>query len=316
MIEGVENDDKYRMVEDEFVTVAGDFTKHLHAAEYQRLKTLAKSQNADAISSISRPVTGEMTDLVRRRQKALGLAASQRRGIHKVLGRRDIRIASDDEEPWFGTSLQGLMDSPRKTLPLTSVASAVAETRAAAGYRVGSGRSSEANRHPARTPASDLAMRDLRGSIQATTPKQDSSTDSEGDNEDEDEDNLDAPTVSLTLFQNRPVMERPKKSVPTVATTKPSASPLPQPPLAARTVSTQHPFRTSNSQQSKSNVVAHTLARVPPSLEKQPIDLTQDDNDDGDNDDFFARRRNQRDQKRKRSKVTNPSGGLDDIPFM
>ncbi len=36
MIDGLEDDDKYRMVEDEFVATAGTFTAHLHAAEYQR----------------------------------------------------------------------------------------------------------------------------------------------------------------------------------------------------------------------------------------------------------------------------------------
>ncbi|RSM01437.1 hypothetical protein CEP52_008570 [Fusarium oligoseptatum] len=41
---GPQHDDRYRMVEDEFVNMAHQFTTHLHRAEYNRLKSLAKSQ--------------------------------------------------------------------------------------------------------------------------------------------------------------------------------------------------------------------------------------------------------------------------------
>ncbi len=77
MLDGIENDDGYRMVEDEFLSVAGEFTRHLHAAEYQRLKQLAKAQNAETIRNISRPITRTMSDLFKRRQTALSTAASQ-----------------------------------------------------------------------------------------------------------------------------------------------------------------------------------------------------------------------------------------------
>jgi hypothetical protein len=136
MIEGIDHDDKYRMVEDEFLAVAGDFTRHLHTAEYQRLKNQAKSQNAETIQNISRPVTGEMTDLVKRRHAALDTAAKQRRGITRVLGKRAAgdNSTSEDEStrPRQPTSLQGLMDSPRKlAAPLTLSG---AGTRVSAGF--------------------------------------------------------------------------------------------------------------------------------------------------------------------------------------
>jgi hypothetical protein len=35
---GLDKDDRYRMVEDEFLEAAKMFTQHLHAAEYQRMK--------------------------------------------------------------------------------------------------------------------------------------------------------------------------------------------------------------------------------------------------------------------------------------
>lgn len=156
MIEGVDNDDKYRMVEDEFLAVAGDFTRHLHTAEYQRLKNLAKSQNADTIQSISRPVTGGMTDLVRRRHAALDTASRQRQGLSKVLGKRaasgnDSTTGDEGDAPRHrpATSLQRLMDSPRKrAAPLALPAAARSgirgstnATSSSPSRRVGSGAS-------------------------------------------------------------------------------------------------------------------------------------------------------------------------------
>ncbi|TPX09088.1 uncharacterized protein E0L32_001650 [Thyridium curvatum] len=138
MIEGADNDDKYRMVEDELLATAKMFTAHLHNAEYQRLKKLAKSQNAETIKNISRPVTGNMTDLVRRRQTTLSRTARQRAGIKRARARvNDGDGDSDDDEgdaAFAGTALQGLMASPRKTaVPLTALTSVAGGTRAAAG---------------------------------------------------------------------------------------------------------------------------------------------------------------------------------------
>lgn len=112
----IPSDDKYRMVEDEFLAMAGSFTKHLHAAEYQRLKDMASSRNADTIRTISRPVTGQMTDLVKKRQEALKLAERQGKVLRKRKGREEEETEEEDggEVPWVGTSLQGLMESPRK----------------------------------------------------------------------------------------------------------------------------------------------------------------------------------------------------------
>ena len=125
MIEGVDYDDMYRMVEDEFLAVAKDFTRHLHAAEYQRLKGLAKSQNAETIQNISRPVTGKMTGPVKRRHAALNTASRQRNGIADFLDKRATGNASKNHDEKQSsrrpaTSLQGLMDSPRKqNVPLS-----------------------------------------------------------------------------------------------------------------------------------------------------------------------------------------------------
>lgn len=116
MVPGFQNDDRWRMVEDEFVAVAHKFTAHLHASEYQRLKKLAREQKTDAVLSISRSVTAPMTSAVRRRQAARSLEASQTRGIKRALskGTNADDKEGGDEIPWAGTNLHTLMESPRK----------------------------------------------------------------------------------------------------------------------------------------------------------------------------------------------------------
>ncbi|EEU40301.1 uncharacterized protein NECHADRAFT_91020 [Fusarium vanettenii 77-13-4] len=123
---GPQHDDRYRMVEDEFVNMAHQFTTHLHRAEYNRLKSLAKSQNADTIREIERPVIGAPTLLARRRQESARRAVKQR-GF--------MRNGDEEETPFVGRSLKGLMESPRKEHKWISGGMAgAAATRAAAGF--------------------------------------------------------------------------------------------------------------------------------------------------------------------------------------
>ncbi|KAG6104264.1 hypothetical protein E4U31_002078, partial [Claviceps sp. LM219 group G6] len=49
-------DDKYRMVEDELLHTAQQYTTHLHRAEYIRLKAVISSRNAHTIREMERPV--------------------------------------------------------------------------------------------------------------------------------------------------------------------------------------------------------------------------------------------------------------------
>ncbi|KAJ4328550.1 hypothetical protein N0V84_001068 [Fusarium piperis] len=123
---GPQHDDRYRMVEDEFLNMAHQFTTHLHRAEYNRLKSLAKSQNADTIREIERPVFGAPTLLARQRQESARRAVKQRKFM---------RDGDEDETPFVGRSLKGLMESPRKEHKWISGGMAgVAATRAAAGF--------------------------------------------------------------------------------------------------------------------------------------------------------------------------------------
>ncbi|KAK5658301.1 hypothetical protein OQA88_2276 [Cercophora sp. LCS_1] len=116
MIPGPQHDDAYRMVEDEFQSIAHEFTRHLHAAEYQRLRNLAKEQGEQTLRNIERPVVGEMSVLTKRRHAALG----KKRAIAEVLSEEEGAVGSVGR----GSGLQGLMDSPRKSAPvLQSIAS-------------------------------------------------------------------------------------------------------------------------------------------------------------------------------------------------
>lgn len=139
MDEGMDHDDKYRMVEDEFLTVAQKWTVHLHAAEYKKQKKMVKARNAETIDSISRPVTGKMPDHTRRRVEGVAKSKAQRTAIEALLGKKAAADETDSDEdglPYVGTSLHCLMDSPgKKAASLSKIASAKVTTRAAAGFQ-------------------------------------------------------------------------------------------------------------------------------------------------------------------------------------
>lgn len=139
MEEGREHDDKYRIVEDEFLTVAKSFTVHLHTAEYKRLGKMAKTRNADAINSISRPVVGRMPDATRRKAEEVARSKNQRNILEKLVGKKEDGLSGGSDEetlPFVGTSLYGLMTSPKKRgISLMNISSPTKTTRAAAGFR-------------------------------------------------------------------------------------------------------------------------------------------------------------------------------------
>ncbi|RYO98925.1 hypothetical protein DL764_006958 [Monosporascus ibericus] len=133
MIEGIEADDRYRMVEDELLIIAQRFTAHLHAAEYQRLKEASKSRNAKTIKDISRPVVGPITELAKRKQERKARAEKQRLARKKALADQD-DTESESDDHYRGTSLFGLMESPvKKATRLDSLVATSTTTRAAAG---------------------------------------------------------------------------------------------------------------------------------------------------------------------------------------
>ncbi|KAH8681707.1 hypothetical protein BX600DRAFT_505365 [Xylariales sp. PMI_506] len=167
MEEGLDADDRYRMVEDEFNATAQRFTAHLHAVEYQKLKSVAKLQNAQAIQDISRPVVGRMSELVRKKQDRRSRPKKGKAALEAATADTD----SDAETTYHGTSLFGLMESPRKKAPTMDIAASIpSSTRAAAGF----GRSSPVSSPPrppttSRCPGQNSAGQ--RGIASSTIPR-------------------------------------------------------------------------------------------------------------------------------------------------
>jgi hypothetical protein len=200
MDEGMANDDKYRMVEDEFLTIAKQFTVHLHAAEYKKQQKIVKSRNAETINSISRPVTGKMPDHTKRQVEAASRARSQKAALEGVLGKKaeDGSDDSDDGDglPYFGTTLHGLMDSPRKkAASLARLGTITGTTRAAAGFT-----RSAAQSKPDRNQESPMSKVAFRAAA-AVQSKDEELTESS------DDDDLDAhiPAPKLTALDRKPV---------------------------------------------------------------------------------------------------------------
>ncbi|KAJ5746289.1 hypothetical protein N7520_011471 [Penicillium odoratum] len=139
LLEGLDKDDAWVMVEDEFYAIAQTFTKHLHYAEYVRRKKEAKARGAEAIKEIQRPTDGQTTipDAVLLRKGAEALAARQQQGLARLHGPVDDLEEHSDEDDgaWTGTHLHGLMTSPRKSRSLVGSYGIKSSTRAAAGFR-------------------------------------------------------------------------------------------------------------------------------------------------------------------------------------
>lgn len=140
MLEGFHRDDRFRMVEDEFLDAAKQFTQHLHATEYQKMKRAARLQNATTINSISRPVTTRMPDQTKRKVDSMARAKRQLDIIHSLTNRKSHGSGSGEDSDehgsaWLGTALHGLMKSPRQSATsLDTIGKATAMPRAAAGF--------------------------------------------------------------------------------------------------------------------------------------------------------------------------------------
>ncbi|RDW69398.1 hypothetical protein BP6252_08418 [Coleophoma cylindrospora] len=191
MDEGIDRDDKYRMVEDEFLSTAKRWTVHLHTAEYHRQKRLARSKNAITINSISRPVTQKMPQQTRRKLESVDRSKAQRSMLLGLLGRKDVNgedSNSDeaDDLPYVGTSLHGLMDGPRKSAgSLTRFGSITSCTRAAAGFQ-------KSTQHLSQTPKHSTLSQPRQ--ILDNSPMYGSATESS-----DDDDDLDGPIAAPIL---------------------------------------------------------------------------------------------------------------------
>jgi hypothetical protein len=205
MEEGFDHDDRYRMVEDEFLAVAQTFTKHLHAAEYARMKHAAKAQNAATINSISRPVTMKMPEHTKRKLDAQARAKKQAGAIKGVLGKGSGNESEDERagKGWRGTSLNELMESPRKSAAsLRGLGSFRAATKAAAGIK-----------KPQRNSTLDYAISDSEEDAACLTRPARQVVQQDGDDETTDDDNdLDAQPPYSTSTVTVPAASRSFKS--------------------------------------------------------------------------------------------------------
>ncbi|UKZ73935.1 hypothetical protein TrVFT333_001589 [Trichoderma virens FT-333] len=165
MVPGPLNDDKFRMVDDEFLHIAQRFTAHLHRAEYDRLKALAKAQNAATIREIERPIVPDAAPTARARQRSESAqrAMKQRKALEAEGGDDgdgDGRRAKGEEQRslWAAPGLRGLMEAPKREgrtiMPAASASSSSSSrTRAAAGF---SSKSSPQQDRQSRAPSPPL----------------------------------------------------------------------------------------------------------------------------------------------------------------
>ncbi|CVK89334.1 hypothetical protein FPRO06_03918 [Fusarium proliferatum] len=280
---GLDHDDRYRIVEDEFVNMAHQFTLHIHTSEYNRLKNLAKHQNADTIREIERPVIGAPTLLTRHRQEDVRRKAKQR----KLLG-TDANEKKDS--PYVGSSLQGLMESPRKEHKWISIGLAdTAATRASAGFNS--------------QKISPLRLK--QGSNSSSAKKRQMPL---GDDDETDDGNdLDLATPSCTAATKA------------ARTTHTSSSVMPR--SAPRTVfSTPRTLKSAMNTTSRPGSSVKRPTTAPGGSEARKVTKSRDIEEDIDDDDPFGinkrriQRQKSREQFRRTEEKTPSKPSLNDIP--
>jgi hypothetical protein len=129
---GLDQDDIWIMVEDELQATASLFTRHLHAAEYKRLKHLAKTRNTTASDDLApASISAAASNETKIKAKAIVQEARQK-SILKDLAPSD----SSDSEPWTqDTHLAALMARPKQSSrKLATATGASSKTRAVAGF--------------------------------------------------------------------------------------------------------------------------------------------------------------------------------------
>jgi len=211
MHEGLDQDDIYIMVEDEFQAVAKQFTQHLHHAEYVRLKNLAKTRNESTITSISRPTDSitAMREETKRRKDHEAKAAKQKSALVQLKARAAAnrpKTGSDEESDadvtkddtlWAGTTLQGLMTSPsssRQQMSLTGLQGVMSSTRAAAGFSMPDAQHSQPKTFDTNP---DVAAKSPRLRISATARHPIEATEAEDNTTTDDDDDLDSPVKQV-----------------------------------------------------------------------------------------------------------------------
>ncbi|RJE24304.1 hypothetical protein PHISCL_03359 [Aspergillus sclerotialis] len=153
--EGLDNDDIYIMVEDEFYSIAQTFTQHLHYAEYVKRQKEVKKLNEATIRDLVRSTDGTpILEETRKRKEAEELSARQKNGLDRLPDEEEGRDVeeemkqdeledAEEDADWEGTFLSS--------------------TRAAAGFskQAGYGNSQVDASSPIRSRARDEEQHDL-----------------------------------------------------------------------------------------------------------------------------------------------------------
>ncbi|PGH11744.1 hypothetical protein AJ80_07005 [Polytolypa hystricis UAMH7299] len=186
MREGLDGDDLYIMVEDEFLATAQMFTRHLHHAEYLRRKNQAKIDNAARINDFARPtnLTTPMSTETRKAMESDQISAGQRAALDAGENAIDDDLDEDrDDDPWVGTHLHVLMTSPRKPKSLSGGLQGVkSTTRAALGFSQPS-RNLGPPRSTSNVPVQDRPVAEPNTGLRITEPVHEISS---GDDDDLD----------------------------------------------------------------------------------------------------------------------------------
>ena len=193
MLPGYGADDIYMMVEDEFNTTAKAYTKHIHYAEYVRLKKLAKSRGERTLSAMEHGTdsrTGKSRVLQLREERE----ASERRREELV----GVEEESEEDDPYLqDPQLAGLMmrDSERERdrgvgRELNGMVKAKSKTRAAAGFLESP---HKAERHRDALKDEEIDRRQMQKPAKATNSRPPAMFEEVSD---DDEDDLDAVPVA------------------------------------------------------------------------------------------------------------------------
>ncbi|KIW06592.1 uncharacterized protein PV09_02308 [Verruconis gallopava] len=131
MIDGADADDGWRLVEDELWSSAILFTRHLHHAEYQRQKQLARYRNESTVQTIIQPEAG----------RTWSNFESTKRLVHnsdRAKGRTTIEVSDDEDDPWLrDPRLARLMSQKDRSAAPKKILCARSTSRAAKGLTQG-----------------------------------------------------------------------------------------------------------------------------------------------------------------------------------
>ncbi|KAL9622597.1 MAG: hypothetical protein Q9160_003094 [Pyrenula sp. 1 TL-2023] len=146
MRSGYDKDDGWMMVEDEFYSIAQEFTLPLHRQEYERLKLKARDEGLN-VRDIARSTNMlAMREELQRKTEAAALRKKHKRTFDGIKSRLlggsgsdedadEDAVSDEEDDPWYGTTLHGLMTSPRKIeKALVGLEKVQSNTRAAAGF--------------------------------------------------------------------------------------------------------------------------------------------------------------------------------------